>query len=213
MTRSIQTQSSGRVHKPRSIPSSRWMTAPASPSSRCPARSSTSSARTSLDLHIALGVGPETFDAMLEKAKAEGREVRGPVDHRFVRSIYFRDPNGYVIELTASTGKHGEIMDPAIARTGRRQRAIDRAAPDRGNRRPRCRRYLSRRRARATWPGFASASATRSCGATAIRESPSSAGGGASGRGEKRTDSGKTKIKASTKVKVQCRAGWRSYRA
>ena len=32
----------------------------------------------------------------------EGREVRGPVDHRLVRSIYFRDPNGYVIELTAS---------------------------------------------------------------------------------------------------------------
>jgi catechol-2,3-dioxygenase len=28
--------------------------------------------------------------------------VRGPVDHRFVRSIYFRDPNGYVIELTAT---------------------------------------------------------------------------------------------------------------
>ena len=44
---------------------------------------------------IALGVEPEIFDAMLEKAKAEGREVRGPVDHRFVRSIYFRDPNGY----------------------------------------------------------------------------------------------------------------------
>ena len=70
----------------------------------------------SLDLHIALGVEPETFDAMLDKAKAEGREVRGPVDHRFVRSIYFRDPNGYVIELTASTGKHGEIMDPAISK-------------------------------------------------------------------------------------------------
>ena len=70
----------------------------------------------SLDLHIALGVEPETFEAMLEKATAEGREVRGPVDHRFVRSIYFRDPNGYVIELTASTGKHGEIMDPAISK-------------------------------------------------------------------------------------------------
>jgi catechol-2,3-dioxygenase len=53
---------------------------------------------------------------MLEKAKAESREVRGPVDHRFVRSIYFRDPNGYVIELTASTRKKGEIMDPAISK-------------------------------------------------------------------------------------------------
>ena len=70
----------------------------------------------SLDLHIALGVEPETFDAMLDKAKAESREVRGPVDHGFVRSIYFRDPNGYVIELTASTGKHSEIMDPAISK-------------------------------------------------------------------------------------------------
>ena len=70
----------------------------------------------SLDLHIALGVEPEIFESMLQKAKAEGREVRGPVDHRFVRSIYFRDPNGYVIELTASTGTHGEMMDPVISK-------------------------------------------------------------------------------------------------
>jgi hypothetical protein len=33
-----------------------------------------------------------------------------------VRSIYFRDPNGYVVELTASTGRHGEMMDPVISR-------------------------------------------------------------------------------------------------
>ena len=61
----------------------------------------------SLDLYIALGVEPETFEAMLEKAKAESREVRGAVDHRFVRSIYFYDPNGYVIELTASRSSTG----------------------------------------------------------------------------------------------------------
>jgi catechol 2,3-dioxygenase-like lactoylglutathione lyase family enzyme len=69
-----------------------------------------------LDLHIALGVENEFFDRMLEKGRAEGIEVRGPVDHGFVRSIYFRDPNGYVIELTASTGVHQEIMDPAISK-------------------------------------------------------------------------------------------------
>ncbi len=69
-----------------------------------------------LDLHIALGVENDVFDRMLEKGQAEGIEVRGPVDHGFVRSIYFRDPNGYVIELTASTGKHQEIMDPAISK-------------------------------------------------------------------------------------------------
>ena len=70
----------------------------------------------SLDLHIALGVESDTFESMLQKGKAEGKEVRGPVDHGFVRSIYFRDPNGYIIELTASTGTHGEIMDPSISK-------------------------------------------------------------------------------------------------
>jgi catechol 2,3-dioxygenase-like lactoylglutathione lyase family enzyme len=69
-----------------------------------------------LDLHIALGVEPDVFDSMLQKGREKGIEVRGPVDHGFVRSIYFRDPNGYIIELTASTGTHGEIMDPAISK-------------------------------------------------------------------------------------------------
>jgi catechol 2,3-dioxygenase-like lactoylglutathione lyase family enzyme len=69
-----------------------------------------------LDLHIALGVEPAIFERMLEKGKALGREVRGPVDHGFCRSLYFRDPNGYVIELTADTGTHGEMMDPALSR-------------------------------------------------------------------------------------------------
>jgi catechol 2,3-dioxygenase-like lactoylglutathione lyase family enzyme len=69
-----------------------------------------------LDLHIALGVESDVFDRMLDKARSEGVEVRGPVDHGFVRSIYMRDPNGYVVELTASTGVQQEIMDPAISK-------------------------------------------------------------------------------------------------
>jgi catechol 2,3-dioxygenase-like lactoylglutathione lyase family enzyme len=69
-----------------------------------------------LDLHIALGVEPDVFDRMLDKARTEGVEVRGPVDHGFVRSIYMRDPNGYVVELTASTGVQQEIMDPEISK-------------------------------------------------------------------------------------------------
>jgi hypothetical protein len=52
---------------------------------------------------------------MLQKGRAEGIEVRGPVDRGFVRSIYFRGPNGYVIELTVSNGVHGEMMDPAVS--------------------------------------------------------------------------------------------------
>ena len=69
-----------------------------------------------LDLHIALGVELATFESMLQKGRDEGREVRGPVDHGFCRSIYFRDPNGYVIELTADTGTHREMMDPALSK-------------------------------------------------------------------------------------------------
>lgn len=64
------------------------------------------------DLHVALEVSRETLEAMLAKGKAEGREVRGPVDHHFLDSIYFRDPNGYVIELTTKTDVHDEAMDP-----------------------------------------------------------------------------------------------------
>ena len=69
-----------------------------------------------LDLHIALEVEPATFESMLQKGRDEGREVRGPVDHGFCRSIYFRDPNGYVIELTADTGTHREMIDPALSK-------------------------------------------------------------------------------------------------
>jgi len=65
-----------------------------------------------LDLHIALEVGADAFDLMLAKGKAQSQPVVGPVDHGFVRSIYFRDPNGYVIELTTSTGVQQELMNP-----------------------------------------------------------------------------------------------------
>jgi catechol 2,3-dioxygenase-like lactoylglutathione lyase family enzyme len=64
------------------------------------------------DLHIALEVEPDVLDAMFAKGKAEGREVRGVSDHGFIRSIYFRDPNGYVIELTAKVAGHDAEMDP-----------------------------------------------------------------------------------------------------
>jgi len=41
---------------------------------------------------------------MYDRGKAVGIEIRGVADHGwFIRSIYFRDPNGYVIELAAPT--------------------------------------------------------------------------------------------------------------
>ncbi len=53
------------------------------------------------DLHIALEVDEPVLEPMMAKGKARGIETRGVSDHGFIHSIYFRDPNGYVIELTA----------------------------------------------------------------------------------------------------------------
>lgn len=61
------------------------------------------------DLHIALEVDRPTLTRMFEKGKAAGVETRGVSDHGFIDSIYFRDPNGYVIEL--SVKKDGADAD------------------------------------------------------------------------------------------------------
>jgi catechol 2,3-dioxygenase-like lactoylglutathione lyase family enzyme len=53
------------------------------------------------DLHIALEVDADTLTQMLTKGQSAGIETRGVSDHGFIHSIYFRDPNGYVVELAA----------------------------------------------------------------------------------------------------------------
>jgi catechol 2,3-dioxygenase-like lactoylglutathione lyase family enzyme len=63
------------------------------------------------DLHIALEVSREHLHAMFAKGKARGIETRGITDHEIFESIYFRDPNGYVVELTARTSKHDAATD------------------------------------------------------------------------------------------------------
>lgn len=74
------------------------------------------------DLHIALEVDQETLQSMFARGKAEGIETRGISDHGFIQSIYFRDPNGYVIELAARTGSDDTPL--AEARRNARQ-ALD----------------------------------------------------------------------------------------
>lgn len=56
------------------------------------------------DLHLALEVDEKTLHEMFEKGKATGIDTRGISDHGFVHSVYFRDPNGYVVELAAPVG-------------------------------------------------------------------------------------------------------------
>ena len=71
------------------------------------------------DLHIELEVDRATLDAMFAKGRADGVETRGVSHHGFIDSIYFRDPNGYVIELTCKREGHDAAMDPA--RNGARE--------------------------------------------------------------------------------------------
>ena len=61
------------------------------------------------DLHIALEVEHEHLQRMFDKGKDAKIETRGISDHGFIQSIYFRDPNGYVIELTAKIKDSVEI--------------------------------------------------------------------------------------------------------
>jgi catechol 2,3-dioxygenase-like lactoylglutathione lyase family enzyme len=65
------------------------------------------------DLHIALEVEAAVLQPMLDKGRAAGIETRGISDHRFIHSIYFRDPNGYIVELAAKMQNHDQAMDPA----------------------------------------------------------------------------------------------------
>jgi catechol-2,3-dioxygenase len=48
--------------------------------------------------HIALNLETPLEDAMAT-LEAEGIRYNGPIDRGYERSIYFRDPNGTVIEL------------------------------------------------------------------------------------------------------------------
>jgi catechol 2,3-dioxygenase-like lactoylglutathione lyase family enzyme len=67
------------------------------------------------DLHIAVEVSRDDLQRMFEKGKEAGIETRGISDHGFIDSIYFRDPNGYVIELTAKRPDHDQAIDQARA--------------------------------------------------------------------------------------------------
>jgi catechol 2,3-dioxygenase-like lactoylglutathione lyase family enzyme len=65
------------------------------------------------DLHIALEVTAPVLAQMREKGVAQGVETRGVSNHAFIDSIYFRDPNGYVIELCVKRPDHDSQLDPS----------------------------------------------------------------------------------------------------
>lgn len=57
--------------------------------------------------HLALDVGTkEKVDAWAAKLKRHGIDIVGPTDHGIIYSIYFHDPNGIRLELTANVVDH-----------------------------------------------------------------------------------------------------------
>jgi len=77
-----------------------------------PAQAFTFKPQDDYDLHIALEVSYDDLKRMFAEGPKRGIETRGISDHHFIHSIYFRDPNGYVIELTARLPNHDEATDP-----------------------------------------------------------------------------------------------------
>ncbi|MEN9482920.1 MAG: hypothetical protein RJB37_800 [Pseudomonadota bacterium] len=59
------------------------------------------------------GRATETLHTMRDKGRAQGVDTRGIVDHGLFESLYFRDPNGYVVELCCPLPGHDEGMDPS----------------------------------------------------------------------------------------------------
>jgi len=54
--------------------------------------------------HLAMQVdSPEVVDRWHAWLQSNGVEVLGPVDHKIIYSIYFHDPNGIRLEITAAT--------------------------------------------------------------------------------------------------------------
>jgi len=51
--------------------------------------------------HLALDVDAAELAPALERLRAAGVEVDGPIDRGYERSIYFKDPNGVTVELLA----------------------------------------------------------------------------------------------------------------
>ena len=64
--------------------------------------------------HLALEVGNvDEVLATQKRLEAAGVAVKGLVDHDFVQSIYFFDPNGLRLEITARTERPGFLAEAA----------------------------------------------------------------------------------------------------
>jgi catechol 2,3-dioxygenase-like lactoylglutathione lyase family enzyme len=65
----------------------------------------------SYDIHIAFETDSRaSMLAWKDKIAAAGDFIFGPIDHDFVESVYFYDPNGYALEITHKTANHDAVL-------------------------------------------------------------------------------------------------------
>lgn len=73
-----------------------------------------------MDLHFAMEVASmDELMAFKARLDAVGVPCFGPIDHHFVHSIYFYDPNGVNVEITVRDPRHDEIMAAEAADAAR----------------------------------------------------------------------------------------------
>ena len=85
--------------------------------------------------HIALEVdGPDAMNQSIEKLRAYGVEVIGPIDHAIFKSVYFHDPDGHRVEITYRTEtadalrKLNEVAEPMLEEWNETRSVSNRAA-------------------------------------------------------------------------------------
>jgi catechol 2,3-dioxygenase-like lactoylglutathione lyase family enzyme len=65
-----------------------------------------------MDLHFAMGVSDRDALAVWQQRLADrGVDVEGPIDHGFITSIYFHDPNGYRLEFTTQDATEAALFE------------------------------------------------------------------------------------------------------
>jgi catechol-2,3-dioxygenase len=63
-------------------------------------------------VHFALSAAPGRLDAVAERLRAQGADVRGPEEHEGGdRSLYVRDPEGNVVEVWDFFGRGRGLVD------------------------------------------------------------------------------------------------------
>ena len=64
-----------------------------------------------LDMHLALKVPSEKdWEVWVKRLTDAGVKFEGPLDHDFVRSVYFQDPNGIWLEFAYEAGNHDDQL-------------------------------------------------------------------------------------------------------